>query len=451
MIRSAIRSARLGEIATLLIAVLMGSAAALYNGYPLVYSDTAIYLEGLNHGYRSFFYTIFVALAGLTHTLWTVVFIQALLMLYVLRLVLREGFAVRSRLEFLLIIATLCALASFPWYVGFAMPDIFTPRMVLGLFLLVFRFDHLSPFEKASVVPIYVVSALVHYSHPPIAIGMLLTGWIFRIVLRKRAPNAIPHLALPAGLIVVVVIAIVVSNYLTMGLATYSPAGYAFEMSRLEQNGPAVAFLREKCATRNYAVCQYLDRLPMPSGVFLWAPHSIFNKVGFIGERNEGIEIVAGTIKEHPLWVVKDAIADTIRQLRANQTGDGLRSYLDYKPMLLNIFLRFPTDVHRYLTSRQSADEFAHPQTLTRLHWSFLYVAGFYCLFLVILLVTDRQWLPLELMITVGLAILFNAFVSGAIAEPLDRYGSRVIWMVPLMAIASWRNPVRLIIRSRIG
>src|SRR5580658_6270280 len=107
MIRSAIRSARLGEIATLLIAVLMGSAAALYNGYPLVYSDTAIYLEGLNHGYRSFFYTIFVALAGLTHTLWTVVFIQALLMLYVLRLVLREGFAVRSRLEFLLIIATL--------------------------------------------------------------------------------------------------------------------------------------------------------------------------------------------------------------------------------------------------------------------------------------------------------------------------------------------------------
>jgi hypothetical protein len=51
--------------------------------------------------------------------------------------------------------------------------------------------------------------------------------------------------------------------------------------------------------------------------------------------------------------------------------------------------------------------------------------------------------------ITIGLAILGNAVVCGAFANPHDRYGARIVWLATLaIAIAPWlrvaRHPPRL-------
>lgn len=40
----------------------------------------------------------------------------------------------------------------------------------------------------------------------------------------------------------------------------------------------------------------------------------------------------------------------------------------------------------------------------------------------------------------IGLAMLLNAFVTGAFSEPSHRYGSRVAWLIPFAALASWRE-----------
>jgi hypothetical protein len=432
------------ELATLLICVVMLSGVALFAGYPLVYADTGSYLAFHNFPPRSFCYNLFLAPEHLTQTLWTAVPIQAMLIVYMLRLVLREVFALTSRLEFLAIVFLLCFLTSLPWIVGFVMPDIFTPMLVLGVFMPAFCFELLSRGKRYFIVTMTFVSVVVQYSHPPLAVGLLAAALIARMMLRRRAPLAPSHQALAAGLIAAGVAAIVILNYFMIDMATFSPAGYAFELSRLVENRSAEAYLRENCPTHKCAACAYLNRMPMTSTDFLWAPDSIFRKVGWLGERKEGTEIIRGTIETHPLWVLSDAIGDTISQLTLVATGVGLDPAATNYSTAEGIRLYFPNDVEAFQDSRQGRGEFVHLPRLQRLHLGAAGVALCWCFFAAALFARDREWLPIALMMTVGLAIIGNAFVTGAISQPHPRYGARLVWLIPLMALASWRKVASL-------
>jgi hypothetical protein len=316
--------------------------------------------------------------------------------------------------------------------------------MVVGLFMMGFCFRRLRRWEQCFVMGVTLGAAVAHNSNLPIAIGLWLVGLIARIVWRRRAPDTVPHLAIPAMVIVAGVAALVFANYLTYGIASYSPGGYAFELARLQENGPATEFLRDHCATRKYAACAYLDRMPMSAIRFLWASDSLFMKMGFLEPRKEGQEIVAGTIEEHPLEVLRDAVADSINQLGRNRTADGMDSAANSPFPTDAVRSLYPGEFAVYMNSRQNQNEFADMPRLQRLHLDVIAFSVFYCLFITILMARDGQWLPVEFTITVAFAVLFNAFVAGAISDPLDRFGSRVIWMVPLIAIASWRKVLGL-------
>jgi hypothetical protein len=433
-------ASRLRELATLLVCAVMLSGVALFAGYPLVYADTGSYLAFHSFPPRSFCYNLFLAPEHLTRTLWTAVPLQAVLIAYMLRLVLREVFALTSRIEFLAIVFVLCMLTSLPWIVGFVMPDIFTPMLVLGMFMLAFCFEHLSRGERCFIVAMIFVSVVVQYSHPPLAVGLLVAALVVRMMWRGRAPIAISHQGLAATLIAAGVAAIVILNYFMIDMATFSPAGYAFELSRLIENRSAEAYLRENCPTHKYAACAYLDRMPMTSTDFLWAPDSIFRKVGWLGERKEGTEIIRGTIETHPLWVLSDAIGDTISQLTLVETGVGLDPAATNYSTADGIRLHFPNDVEAFQDSRQGRGEFVHLPRLQRLHLGVVAIALCWCCFVAALFARDREWLPIALMMTVGLAIVGNAFVTGAISQPHPRYGARLVWLIPLIALASWRK-----------
>jgi hypothetical protein len=437
------RPSRLRDAAMMLLGVLMLSAVAFYNRYPFIFADTGGYLVRHNRGIRSYFYALFVAPAHLTHTLWSVVIVNSILILWLLRLVLREVFAIRSRVEVLVIIAILCVTSSLPWFTAFVMPDIFTPMTVLGLFMIAFCLERLGRWEQRGVIALTFLAMIVHYTNVPIAFGLTLIWLLARTVMRERIDAPMPHLAIPAALMAAGVVAIVISNYLTLGIATYSPGGYAFLEARLIDHGPAVAYLRENCPTHHYAACDYLDRMPMKGEDFLWAPDGLFSKFGFIAPRKEGMEIVTRTVEEYPFWVARDAFYDAVEQLEHAQTGNGLRA-AEINPTTEAIQSLYPGEFETYLNSRQGRGEFTHRRELWALHWNFLIICAFYSSFIAILLAFDRRWLPVELMITVGLTVLINAFATGPVSEPTNRYGSRIIWLVPLIALASWRHAIGL-------
>jgi hypothetical protein len=325
------------------------------------------------------------------------------------------------------------------------MPDIFTPVVVLGLFLLMFCFDRLSRWERCYVVAITFLAVVVHYAHTPIAVGLLGVALGVRFVLRKRVPNAVPYLILPATIVLAGFMAIVASNYLTIDAVTFSPAGYAFQLSRLVADGQAVEYLRETCPERHYRLCDFLDRMPMPSWTFLWPSDGPIHRLGWLEERQEGLEIVSGSIKRYPLWTLRSATTNTIEQLALFGTGAGLVSYSAERYPTRDIKNHFPADLTAYYASRQNRGELTNLFRLNVLDIGVVIVSGIYCCLIAILLIRDGDWLPIELMVTIALALLFNGFISGALSQPDNRYGSRLIWLVPMVAFASWRKALGLV------
>ena len=80
-----------------------------------------------------------------------------------------------------------------------------------------------------------------------------------------------------------------------------------------------------------------------------------------------------------------------------------------------------------------------HLQAVPDLDSGVVLFSVFYSAFLAVLLAFDREWLAVEFMTMVGVAIILHAFVTGALSDPIDRYGSRIIWLIPLIALGSWR------------
>ncbi|MHA1566911.1 MAG: hypothetical protein ACTSX7_16495, partial [Alphaproteobacteria bacterium] len=55
------------------------------------------------------------------------------------------------------------------------------------------------------------------------------------------------------------------------------------------------------------------------------------------------------------------------------------------------------------------------------------------------------QWVPVVLFVTIVLALLGNAFLTGALSGVFDRYQSRLVWLLVFYATAGllWRNADR--------
>jgi len=415
----------------------MVCGAAIYNRYPLVYSDTGAYLMSHNDGDRSIFYGLFILPARVTHTLWSVVFAQSLLATYTLRLLSREVFAIKKNFEFLAIILLLCVTSSLPWYAGFLTPDIFTSLMILGLFMLAFSIRHLDLFDRFFVFALTFLAAIVHYSHIPIATGLLIIALLVSLIRFER----VRYLTTPAVVIVCAFVTIVASNYLTIGVASYSAGGYAFELGRLIEDGPAVAYLREECHRRSFRACSYLDQMPMSSSRFLWYT-GYLRAGGFVGQSREAAEIVKGTIESYPAWVFKAALIDTARQIRRSGTGGGLISYADDHNPTRPLHSLYPSEFVSYLGSRQSRRQL-DMSAVQIVDYGVVIVSLLACILAFIAALRSHDLLVLSFMLTIGLAILLHAFVTGAISEPINRYGARVIWLIPLTAIVSWHRALR--------
>jgi hypothetical protein len=441
--------------ATVFAAALLLSGAAIYNGYPLLDQDTSGYLRPLNIGYRSFFYSLFLTSGRLAGSLWLVVFIQSLIEAHLLRLILRVVFGIASPAAYIAITALLCVLTCLPWCTGSIMPDVFTSVLVLCFFLLAFCSRRLRPADLGYILALTVVAATVHFSHLPLAVGLLLTTVLLRIACRNRPQVPPPNLILPALPIALALLLMMAVNYFTLGEAAFSVDGYAFPLARLVADGQAVSYLREACPQRRYALCEYIDRLPKDSDEFLWSPDSPFRKVGsFAGYRREGREIVVHTIMRFPLWTLMSALKNAARQVVEVRTGMGY-GFASYKTWgnrqntSDEIRTYYPSEYGAFENSRQSRGELTHLYNLNRLHRAALILSFLYGGAMGLLFAKRGQWLQTELLLTIAYAVLVNSFLSGALSRPTPRYGSRLIWLLSLFALASYRQAYDLLWPAR--
>jgi hypothetical protein len=433
-------SVRLGEA---LAATLILLAPAIWNRFPFLQYDTGGYLARWFEGYlvpsRSTVYGLF-AVAGWPLDFWPVVALQAAAAVWVIALVLRS-FGFGERPCALLGTATALALTtSLPWIAGILLTDIFAGTSVLALHLLLFRPGTLKRGERIAVVLFIGFAAATHGATLAVLLAIVAAAGLLRLRHRDLAPG----LRSGAGAVVLGVGMLLAGNFALSGTLAWTPGGYGIVFARMLQDGIVTRYLDDHCPDRTIRLCPYRYRLPHNADDFLWSDGP-FDKLGrFAGLGEEMRTIVLESLRDYPGAQIKAAVADTAEQLVKVESGEGVG----------NIIFHTYGIIDRYLPSLHPAMRAARQQRgevgFRAINAFEVPIALMSMLLLPIVIVRSRQGESGDLGLlaaTVAVAILVNAAVCGALSNPHNRYGARIVWiatfavaLVPMRMTATRRS-----------
>ncbi len=431
-------------LAVLAGAVLLGWPALL-NGYPLVFIDTVSYLEhtilwALPWDKAPAYGPALAAFHGRV-TLWGSLAAQLVVISWLLWVVQRGALGQARAGWHIAICAAMAALTALPWFAATLMPDVFAGVAALAIFLLGFCAHRLARGERVAITALGAFAVTAHLSHLVVALALVAVV----VVLRWRVAPALRAAAVPA----VAVCVLLGVNLADAGRATLSQNGSIFLLARLQADGPAVATLRTHCPSAGWYLCDFVDRLPMDSDTFLWSPDSPVSRdaagtvrfMGSVALVPEAGAILRATIAERPVAVLRAMAGNALHQLMRVRVGDTLgNAHLDLsaRRMIRDGFP--PRELAGFdagLQMRGGLGEAAAP-----LLWPHLPVLG---LALVLAVLAFPRACPEQraLMLVALGAIVANAVATGALSAPHDRYGARIIWLLPLAAVLAWPHARR--------
>ena len=427
------RDRALWAIAVILsIALLL--APALWNGFALLQYDTGGYLarwyEGTLVPSRAVVYGLILN-AGSPLAFWPVLLVQSALTVWILALVLRaHGFG-RRPLLLLGVIAALSLLTTLPWLTAILLTDIYCGLGVLTLYLVVMRGAHLQGWERVALIILTAVSAATHSATIAVQLGLVAAAGLLWLVDRTRMPLArLGHgvVALALGAAMVFAADAVVANRLA-----WTPGGFALSFGRMLQDGIVKKHLGQHCPDPALRLCAYKDQLPDDADVWFWGS-DLFDRLGrFAGLGKEMEKIAVESLVDYPVVQIKAAAVATAKQLIAVHSGEGVLTTIWHTYAIVEKFT--PQLVPAMRAARQQHGELSFT-AINGLHYPLALIAM--ALLPVILGLAWRKTVPAplgELAATVALALLGNAFVCGALSNPHDRYGARMVWLAIFVAI----------------
>ena len=152
------------DVGVVILAGALLAWVALVNGYPLLFNDSARYIDGGIRRYipseAPIFYGVFLIPLHLDGvSLWPVPFAQGILLAYILQATLR-ALDLYSPRTFLLLAAFLALFSAAPWFISFVMPDFFTAICVLGMFALYRGWTTFAPLERTFLIAIVLLVVL---------------------------------------------------------------------------------------------------------------------------------------------------------------------------------------------------------------------------------------------------------------------------------------------------
>ncbi|AIZ62855.1 hypothetical protein PK28_02640 [Hymenobacter sp. DG25B] len=428
----------------LLLGALVLISAGLYNGFPLVTSDTGTYLNSALElsvpDDRPITYGLWTLATGLRSSLWLVIFAQGLLLAWLLW---RCMVAFVPRLQHpagrlgLLLAATW--LTGVSWYCSQLMPDIFTAVGMLALALLLLTRPALP--ERLALLAILLLAAIMHSSN---LLSLLLTvlsvgavGWQQRLFRRGVLQRASWLLALAVTLAGWVMLP---GLHLAFGgSGEISKASPAFLMARLSETGVLEKFLHENCGPQNqYKLCAFQNDLPNDAMLFMWDANSPLQRTGgWNANRDEYRHIIRQILlspRYYPL-LVSESIQATLRQLTHVGYGDGLTPFRENTSPYWKVGGYTPYELKEYMSSLQNRgllDFKSLNERVYTVHLLALLAIGW-----LVLGAGRARVAPaaVGLVLVCGAGLVSNAFVTGSLANVLDRLQGRVSWLLPWVAL----------------
>jgi hypothetical protein len=423
------------------------AAAAFYNGMPLLYPDSIDYLL---HGgeaarallarrtvdlvsTRSFFYALAILPLHGDGALWPIIAFQALLTASMLWLTMRTVLEHASASRLIATTAVLTMISSVSWFVGYVMPDVFTPLLVLGIDLLCFGWERLRAAERILVCALVWLAIVSHGSNlllaGALAVVVAAVSWLRRRPLREGW-GAVARLA---GLGIAAALSTVLLNDALLGEPTLGGRRPAFLLARALADGPARTYLEQHCGELDLAICSHADRLPDNVRDALWSPGSVWGSASQAERqrlRDEEMQVVLAGIRSDPWGQLGASLHNAWEQMNTF----GLQGSYALDPYITaRIGEALPNGVDRFYESRQ-ARLALHQEFFGWIHR----VAAWLSLAAVVVL----RWIPrpdsrrlVDLSVLTASALVANAAITGALSNVEDRYQSRIVWLLPFVAL----------------
>jgi hypothetical protein len=422
------------RLAAALAAVLILLAPALWNGFPLLQYDTGGYFarwhEGTLEESRSTVYGSFLQLLSWPN-FWPVVVVQTLFTVWILELLLRShGLAGRARV-LPITVAALSILTALPWLTSQLITDVLAGLAVLALYLVVMHGGKLRVWERIALMAFIAFAVATH--NATLAVLMLLVAAGLLFALFDRA--LVPLTGVRRGAIALVLGAslLVATNYAVAHRLAWTPGGIALLFGRMLNEGIAQRYLAEHCPDPRFKLCDHLSELPDDADVFFWG-ESVFDRLGrFKGMNVEMATIVLESLAAYPWEQIKGAVIATGRQLVMVNTGYGVNTEVWHTYGMIETYAlqMLPAMTAAHQQQRELAFG-----TMNRLHVPVAYLAMLLLIGVIARAARDQRLARLHhLALTVALALLANAFVCGALSNPHDRYGARMVWLAVLVLL----------------
>lgn len=436
--------------ATLFCATVLILLPALYNGFPLVYSDTGTYLRSAFIDYvppdRPYWYGGFIRSTSLGGwSLWGPVVAQAFLCAVLLWALWRR-FGSGRRVPFLITVGVLAWCTGLGWYASQLVPDIFTALGAMaGLLLIAGRLGLLA---NCALALLLIFACWVHLSNVAIMPLVLLVSAIaaHRAGIRIPRSRAIPM----AGLLIAAwPLSRIAVNSL---IGQEDKAGYThvFLMGRLAETGILEAWLDEYCDTERYGICVHRDSLPTTSREFLWSDRSpLVWQGGQEAVRREYQAILLGTLSD-PRYLamhVRASLQGLLGNLAITRVGDELENswYRDPgSPPHYMIAENVPAHLPAFRAARQNTgDGRLGLYVVDRIHPWILILS---CAGWIVLLSPwgrgRRGAHGLVLLVFGMAAVVIAAWVCGTLSTVDTRFMARTAWLLPwCVAVVMSRGP----------
>jgi hypothetical protein len=439
----------LSFICLLVSATLLLLLPAIWNGFPLTFPDSGAYLmvawTRVWTVDRSGFYGLFLKplsnLPGITQ-LWIWLALQTAAIGATVLMVIRRAVPTISAPAILITLLGLAVLTSLPWHAAQLMPDAFTGVCVLTVWLACTR----DPAEPGT--PLLWLAAcltgLMHYTHVALILATGAGTLLAQYFLRSASLGA---LAKRGTVCVIVALSILTAHVVANGLFlkrwSTAPVGYAFLFARLHEDGLVQPWLARHCpAGETPLLCRIEPQLPRDSQQLLWRNNAafLFSVYQSEGRRNphplpEELRTAAlGSIAEQPLWFAKTAVIAGARQFVTFRIlDDECPTICRAKSSAMYSWTEMlrPAVLQPYLNSRQLRGTIGKDvlrgitTPISAAALLLLPVFGF-------LAWRRRDGTSSSLVAAVTLALVANAFVTGALSDIHDRYQSRLVWLAPL-------------------
>jgi hypothetical protein len=409
-------------------------APALWNGFALLQWDTGGYLARWYEGYlvpsRAVTYGLILN-AGAPLAFWPVLLAQSALTVWIIALTMRAHGLGRRPLLLLGVIAVLSILTTLPWLTSILLTDIFCGIGVLALYLLLLRNETLSRNERIGLVALIAVAASTHNATMAVLGGLVIAAGLFRLVDRARIP--LPNIG--RGLLALILGAVLVlaADYAVAKRLAWTPGGFALSFGHMLQNGIVTKYLDAHCPDPGLQLCAYKDQLPHDADTWFWGS-PLFDKLGrFAGLNPEMKKIALGCVVDYPGLQLESAVQSTAEQLIDVHTGEGVLNIIWHTYSIIEKFT--PRLAPAMQAARQQKGELSFT-AINDLQYPLALIA--IALLPVLVWLARRRKLPApigELAAFLIVALLGNAFVCGALANPHDRYGARMVWLAALAVI----------------